>query len=86
MGSVASVYGVYMYPNDDAPKYLAGGAATASVAVLVASLAFGIRLWLKRDNRRLESLEVREADGTVRNLHAEEKDPSARVLGFRYVL
>ena len=85
-GNAASVYGAYMYPNSDAPRYLAGGAATASVTVLVAILAFGIRVWLKRCNKRLEEKEVVESDGSVRNLHADADDPAARVVGFRYVL
>ena len=50
-GNVANVYGAYMYPNSDAPRYLAGGAATAGVAVFVACLAYGIRFWLQRLNK-----------------------------------
>ncbi len=77
MGNLASIYGSYMYPNPDAPRYLAGGAATASVCVLVASLAMGIRFWLKKLNRELEEKEIAE-------IHGEES--TADPVGFRYVL
>ncbi|KAI1424824.1 allantoate permease [Xylaria sp. FL1777] len=80
VGNTANVYGSYMYPASDGPRYLPGGAATAGVALLVAVLALVTRLALQRDNKRLAEREVSESEGTV-------VDNSEVVgTGFRYIL
>ncbi|KAI0479472.1 allantoate permease [Xylariaceae sp. FL0804] len=80
----ATIYGSYMYPSSDGPRYLAGGCATAAVGLLVAVLALVVRLVLQRRNRWLDESEVQEADGHVVNLHADDREAGG--LGFRYIL
>ncbi|KAI0099300.1 allantoate permease [Nemania sp. FL0031] len=74
VGNSANIYGSYMYPASDGPRYLPGGAATAGVAFIVAMLALIARLVLKRENKRLAEREVAESE--------------ARAVGtsFRYIL
>ncbi|KAI8634501.1 allantoate permease [Xylariaceae sp. FL1651] len=82
IGNVANIYGSYMYPASDGPRYLPGGVATAVVALLVAILALVTRLVLQRQNKKLMEREVFESEGRVVNLH----DQEARAVGFRYIL
>lgn len=84
IGNCANIYGPYMYPATDAPRYIPGGSATAAVAVWVALMAFGIRLVLQRSNKKLADKEVLDSDGNMHGLHAEDHD--ARTVGFRYIL
>jgi hypothetical protein len=79
IGNTASIYGSYMYPSTDGPRYLAGGAAIAGVCFLVAALAFTLRLVHIRENKKLEKA---EAEGVVdaQGLGA------TRGHGFRYVV
>ncbi|KAI1084549.1 putative MFS transporter [Whalleya microplaca] len=84
IGNTSNIYGSYMYPSSDGPRYLAGGAATAGVSVLVAALAIVARLVLQRQNKKLAEREVFESDGQVVNLHAEDREAGA--VGFRYIL
>ncbi|GAP88653.1 putative allantoate permease [Rosellinia necatrix] len=77
VGNSANIYGSYMYPASDGPRYLPGGAATAGVSLLVGALALVARMVLQRENKRLAE---REASGTA--------DDNAEVVGvgFRYIL
>jgi hypothetical protein len=85
IGNTANIYGSYMYPASDGPRYLPGGSATAAVAFLVAVLAFVTRLVLKRQNEKLAEREMFEAsDGGIDNLH--DADAEASRVGFRYIL
>ncbi|KAI9793284.1 MAG: hypothetical protein M1833_000783 [Piccolia ochrophora] len=84
IGNTATIYGTYMYPSSDGPRYLPGGSATAAVTLWVAFLAYVIRKWHANLNRKLAEKEVMDADGQVRNEHA--SDPDARAVGFRYIL
>jgi hypothetical protein len=79
IGNTASIYGSYMYPSTDGPRYLAGGAAIAGVCFLVAALAFTLRLVHIRENKKLEKA---EAEGVIdaQGLGA------TRGHGFRYVV
>jgi hypothetical protein len=80
IGNAANIYGSYMYPASDGPRYLPGGAATAGVALLVAVLAFVARLVLQKENKRLAECEVCEPEaGAV-------DSPEAAASGFRYIL
>ncbi|OGM48191.1 MFS transporter [Aspergillus bombycis] len=54
IGNTASIYGSYMWPSSAGPRYIAGGGATAGIALLVAILAFVIRMVHSRMNRRLD--------------------------------
>ncbi|KAI0139206.1 putative MFS transporter [Pestalotiopsis sp. NC0098] len=84
IGNCANIYGSYMYPASDGPRYLAGGSATAAVALLVALMAFGIRLWLKRDNKKLAARE--NADRETMESGSGDAAVGGRTSGFRYVL
>ena len=84
VANCATIYGSYMYPIGDAPRYIAGGSATAVFSILVVALAGAIRLWHIKLNKKLAEKEVVGENGTVENLHAD--DPDARALGFRYIL
>ncbi|KAJ8130930.1 hypothetical protein O1611_g2700 [Lasiodiplodia mahajangana] len=74
VGNSANIYGSYMYPASDGPRYLPGGAATAGVAFLVAVVALVARLVLKRENKKLAERE------------ASEPEAGAVDGGFRYIL
>ncbi|OCL01459.1 MFS general substrate transporter [Glonium stellatum] len=84
IGNCANIYGPYMYPITEAPRYIPGGSGTAAVALVVAILAFVIRIILKKENRKLAEREVIDAEGRVTNLHS--GNPEARAVGFRYIL
>ncbi|KAI1492439.1 MFS transporter [Biscogniauxia mediterranea] len=84
IGNCANIYGSYMYPSSDGPRYLAGGSATAVIAFVVALLAIVVRLVLQRKNKKLEEAEDIESDGRVANLH--EDDGETGAVGFRYIL
>lgn len=80
IGNTASIYGSYMWPKRDAPRYIAGGGANAGICLVVAGLAVVLRLVLQRENRKLE---VAEREGRVAD-GMESLD--TRAAGFRYVI
>lgn len=80
VGNSANIYGSYMYPSSDGPRYLPGGAATAGIALLVAFLALVARIVLQRENKRLAEREASEPEGTARY------NPGEVAVGFRYIL
>ncbi|KAH7040206.1 putative MFS transporter [Microdochium trichocladiopsis] len=71
IGNCANIYGPYMYPASNGPRYLPGGISTAAVALLVAVLALALREILRRQNKKLEAAESVEDGGRI---------------GFRYIL
>ncbi|KAL4802447.1 major facilitator superfamily domain-containing protein [Aspergillus unguis] len=75
IGNTASIYGSYMWPSSSGPRYIPGGSATAAVALLVAGMAFVIRVVHGRMNKRLVERESIEDD--------EHLDAPR---GFRYIL
>ncbi|GIZ42057.1 hypothetical protein CKM354_000533700 [Cercospora kikuchii] len=77
MGNAATIYGAYMYPASDGPRYIPGGASTAIICLIVALLAFILRLVHVKENKKLEQI---ESEGAV-NLAEGER----RGQGFRYV-
>ncbi|KAI8959551.1 MFS general substrate transporter [Daldinia sp. FL1419] len=83
VGNTANIYGTYMYPSVDGPRYLVGGSATAADALLVAVLAIVARLVLQRQNRKLASREASDPDEP--QMQPRELEPNAPV-GFRYIL
>lgn len=86
VGNSASVYGAFLWPAADAPRYLQGGATIAGVCVLCAGGALAIRTMLARENRRLEQAFGRPGgknggeDGTMKG----EGEGWQRT--FRYIL
>ncbi|KAI5860343.1 putative MFS transporter [Durotheca rogersii] len=94
IGNSANIYGTYMYPASDGPRYLAGGSSTAAVALLTALLALAVRLVLRQQNR---ALAAREGAGDAPAHEAapgeQARRPRATVggalaapPGFRYIL
>jgi MFS family permease len=77
VANTASIYGTYMYPNTDAPRYVPGGSATAAVSVLVVLIALAIRLWHRKINKRLAQQEMADSYGRTDSLPVEK--------GFRYI-
>ncbi|KAK8086121.1 hypothetical protein PG994_001095 [Apiospora phragmitis] len=58
IGNCANIYGPYMYPTSQGPRYLPGGAGTAAAALVTALLALTVRVVLARENRKLEARET----------------------------
>ncbi|KAI1432377.1 allantoate permease [Xylaria sp. CBS 124048] len=83
VGNAANIYGSYLYPASDGPRYLGGGIATAAVALLVAVLAGVVRVVLTRENRRLAEL---EREGEVGGERVEDSRRGGVMPGFRYIL
>jgi len=83
IANCANIYGSYMYPSSQGPRYIPGGSATAGVAVFVAIMALVIRFVLKRSNRQLAEREAVDLDGTARRTSI---DGNVRAVGFRYIL
>ncbi|PWY82363.1 MFS transporter [Aspergillus eucalypticola CBS 122712] len=79
IGNTASIYGSYMWPSSSGPRYIAGGSATAGIALLVAIIAFVIRAVHLRMNKALDAAEQDRGGAEVDNLEA-------RNAGFRYIL
>ena len=85
IANASSIYGSYMWPNSQAPRYIPGGSATACIGFVVVVCTWIIRVWLQRLNKRLAALEeVDEEGNVVQNLHADDLD--ARTVGFRYIV
>ncbi|KAI1812730.1 allantoate permease [Poronia punctata] len=80
VGNAANIYGSYMYPASDGPRYLPGGAATAGVALLVAVIALATRLVLQKENKKLAEREEFE-NASTGTAGAENLG-----VGFRYIL
>lgn len=81
LGNTASIYGSYMWPDSSGPQYIPGGSATAAIALLVAIIAFIIRIVHAKMNHNLEEQE------STRNLQTTGADHlETRSSGFRYIL
>lgn len=70
-GNSASIYGSYLYPSSDGPRYVPAGITLACVCAACAGMAIIIRFVLKAENRKLD--EEDERNGVV-------------VKGYRYIL
>jgi hypothetical protein len=77
IANCATIYGSYMYPASAGPQYVPGGSANAAICFLVICWAIILRLCHKRENRKLEKMEVEDIAG---------EDANTRAKGFRYVL
>ncbi|KAE8416739.1 major facilitator superfamily domain-containing protein [Aspergillus pseudocaelatus] len=78
IGNTASIYGSYMWPSSSGPRYIAGGSATAGIALLVAILAFVIRMVHSRMNKRLDMAQD--------SSQVEDGGLEGRHTGIRYIL
>lgn len=74
-GNAATIYGSYMFPISASPRYIDGGSAAAALSLGVCILAFTIRRFLIRENKRLE----REEEISGRGARGEP-------AGFRYTI
>ena len=79
----ATIYGSYLWPDSQSPRYIPGLSGTAAVGVVVIALTYIIRIWLLKQNKELAEREEMDEHGNVKNLHA--GDPDARAVGFRYI-
>jgi hypothetical protein len=53
--SMASfIYTPYLYPKSDGPKYVIAMSSNASFSVACIAAAWGLRIWLQVQNRRLK--------------------------------
>ncbi|KAK7979842.1 WD repeat domain-containing protein [Apiospora arundinis] len=86
IGNSANIYGPYMYPASQGPRYLPGGAGTAAVALVTALLALTVRMVLSRENRKLEARESIDSEGNVTAGVNRHGNIDERAVGFRYVL
>ena len=57
-GNLSSIYGSYMYPASDGPKYVPAGVGLACVCLFCAAMAIVIRFVLGNENKKLERGEV----------------------------
>ncbi|CAI7591036.1 unnamed protein product [Penicillium pancosmium] len=80
IGNTASIYGSYMWPSSSGPRYIPGGSATAAIALLVAIIAFVIRMVHAKMNRHLEEAESSE------DIPSDSNNSEASAVGFRYIL
>jgi len=78
IGNASSIYGSYMYPSSDGPRYLPGGIAVAVICLIIAGLAFMIRLCLIWENKKIEKSEAENTEISADNT-------GTRGVGFRYV-
>ncbi|KAJ5286992.1 hypothetical protein N7478_002678 [Penicillium angulare] len=53
-GNAASIYGSYLYPDSQGPRYVPAGVALACVCVACGGLALIIRFVLQRENKKLD--------------------------------
>jgi len=91
VANAASIYGSYMYPSADAPRYIPGSGANAAICLTIGGLALTLRWVHKWENGKIERAEreVFAAEGGV-GVDAEGMEVggagSRRALvGFRYV-
>ncbi|RFU26355.1 hypothetical protein B7463_g9985, partial [Scytalidium lignicola] len=82
IGNTATIYGPYMYPATDGPKYIAGGAAVAGVCFISSILAYVLRLVHIRENKKL----IEREDEMIEAAEVQPVDANTRRAGFRYVL
>lgn len=54
-GQIGYIYGAYLWPKSDSPRYGIGFGASAGFALLSAACAWIIRLLLMKENRRLKA-------------------------------
>lgn len=82
---VAHFYTSYMFPDDQAPRYYAGGGVMSGACLVCAGLALFIKRYLKKQNKRFEE---EEAAGQVSHSQikgARGDNAGNAVVAFRYV-
>lgn len=66
-GQIGYIYGAYLWPSYDEPRYAIGFGASAAFALLSIACAWVIRILLKKENKKL--LEQAEQAGQTINLY-----------------
>jgi MFS family permease len=75
IGNCASIYGSYLYPQEDGPQYIPGGSANSVICLLTAALAMVLMFIHRHENSKLEKAEREGA----------ENGTEAGPVGFRYI-
>ncbi|TVY83977.1 putative transporter, partial [Lachnellula suecica] len=94
IGNIAQIYSPYLYPSSDGPRYLTAMICNAAFCVACIIFALGLRWCLKRENGKLQMLEVQRA-AELDGMKATKEEiidanatggPLVLNLGFRYAL
>lgn len=80
IGNAASIYGSYMWPSSQAPKYVPGLAANTVICLLLAGVALTLRFCLARENKALARAE------SIAHDEQRPRNPEVETKGFRYTL
>jgi hydrogenase/urease accessory protein HupE len=60
-GQIGYIYGAYLWPNSDSPRYVIGFSASAAFALASLACAWYMRIVLQRENRKLKASATPEA-------------------------
>ncbi|KAF2674456.1 MFS general substrate transporter [Microthyrium microscopicum] len=85
LGTAASIYGPYMYPSTDSPRFIPGGTANTIVCLLTATMAAILRWVHIRENTKL-ALSEEEAAAAGHPEVVEDHFQERRAPGFRYII
>jgi hypothetical protein len=53
-GQIAQVYGAYLWPKTDGPRYVIGFSASAAFSIMSIMMCWLMRSMLKRENAKLQ--------------------------------
>ena len=65
---IASIYGPFLWPNSDSPRFVIGFSASAAFSLLSLLVSYFMRFLLKRENKRVH--ERQAADAATVNTYA----------------
>ncbi|KAI1870801.1 uncharacterized protein JN550_004947 [Neoarthrinium moseri] len=77
IGTICSIYGSYLYPNNSAPRFILAFCVNGAMAVLAICASIVLKIVLKRENRKLE---LREQELETAGQHRGSGN------GFRYLV
>jgi len=88
VANAASIYGSYMYPSADAPRYIPGSGANAAICLTICCLALTLRYVHKWENKKIERAEqevMADGGGGGGEEAVGEAGSRRALVGFRYV-
>jgi hypothetical protein len=89
VANAASIYGSYMYPSSDGPRYIPGSGANAAICLTIIGLVLVLRYVHIYENKKLERAEqeVMAGGGEVGVVDGDGDGEwvGRRAVGFRYV-